>query len=356
MAQPGPLAAAVACASVLFAFLVWEMRWNAARRCAELRAGSSLAGGDPPPSGDQAHGGGRRLPPWDNERCLREMVAHVPIDDLGRVWPHQAFVLENGLWRKWAGDSREGPRFRNFTGLMNCGSCVVLLVGGNVECYDCDELYERYKCTVLVLEPVPAFHKQLSARYEGHPGIKTYAFGLGAVTRNISMDPDRVLGVQGMGTFVMDLGQAGAGAAGKDVLRILSPVDALRELGLASSPRVDLLHVNCEGCEWEMFSALHRSDLLRRFRVIQIQTHNYPRDYAFKGGIEGYCKFRKNLRETHHMSWGAPYTWERWLLRDFPVLPPAAAVDCPGDNAVLKTPVPVPPRAPRRRPGRPRRR
>eukprot|EP01062_Namystynia_karyoxenos_P014529 TRINITY_DN1522_c0_g1_i2.p1 TRINITY_DN1522_c0_g1~~TRINITY_DN1522_c0_g1_i2.p1 ORF type:complete len:396 (+),score=92.24 TRINITY_DN1522_c0_g1_i2:85-1188(+) len=363
---PRTLCLAVGCACLLFTLVGREVYWS--RRFSGLlpRLATPCGGcAEPAPVGRQtpqsavsaqlpAGNASGPLPPWDNERCLREMVANVPVDSNGQVFPHHAFVQRNGIWAKYAGEAREGPRFRKFNGLMTCGNCVVLLVGGNIECADCEELYDRYKCTVLVLEPVPAFFKQLSALYKGHAGIKPFNIGLGDKTRNISMDPRRVQGMGGQGTFIMDLGEASSTAAAQDVLRILSPTDALRELGLASGPIVDLLHVNCEGCEWEMFAALHRFDLLRRFRVIQVGTHNYPHDHAFKGGIEAYCRFRKDLRETHSMAWGAPYSWERWLLRPFPALPPPgpASANCPGDRATLRTLAPFarpPPRAPRRR-------
>jgi FkbM family methyltransferase len=93
--------------------------------------------------------------------------------------------------------------------------------------------------------------------------------------------------------------------------------DVLEELGLA---RIDLLHVNCEGCEFELFDGL--GDALRRVGHIQIGTHLVPPP-QFSGdpgeqvqySINRYCKMHERLSRTHRLVKGVPWVWERWAPR-----------------------------------------
>jgi hypothetical protein len=55
-------------------------------------------------------------------------------------------------------------------------------------------------------------------------------------------------------------------------LKVRSASAVINELSLA---HYDLLHVNCEGCETDMYENLAENDLFRKFRYIGHSFHNY---------------------------------------------------------------------------------
>lgn len=77
------------------------------------------------------------------------------------------------------------------------------------------------------------------------------------------------------------------------------------------SHRASFVHVNCEGCEYDLFESLS-PDRLSRFRVVQFATHNYP-PHALARTVARYCRVRASLTRTHRLSWGTPFVWERWV-------------------------------------------
>ena len=86
----------------------------------------------------------------------------------------------------------------------------------------------------------------------------------------------------------------------------------IRKIATNYKDTVDLLHVNCEGCEWEMFENIIEHNLQTHIRIIKIGAHYFDQvgDIA-----ERYCKIRETLNRTHYMVYGKPWAWERWDRR-----------------------------------------
>ena len=75
------------------------------------------------------------------------------------------------------------------------------------------------------------------------------------------------------------------------------------------SGELDLLHVNCEGCEYEMLENIIKSGLHLKIKIIQFGTHFFPEVPRL---TERYCAIRSNLSQSHRMVHGIAFAWERW--------------------------------------------
>jgi len=110
-------------------------------------------------------------------------------------------------------------------------------------------------------------------------------------------------------------------------------VEVWRELGTNA---LALMHLNCEGCEYDVIPALARAGLLSRIEVVYVQTHLVLSkaevdQQVSKGrcnpttgscaldasspGLERYCSLMEVLGDTHRRVWGLPFNahqlWER---------------------------------------------
>ena len=72
---------------------------------------------------------------------------------------------------------------------------------------------------------------------------------------------------------------------------------------------LDLLHINCEGCEYEMLENIIKAGLHRRIKIIQFGTHFFPEVPRL---TERYCAIRSDLSQSHQMVYGTAFAWERW--------------------------------------------
>jgi hypothetical protein len=154
---------------------------------------------------------------------------------------------------------------------------LVVYVGGNVDGGDGKAILDLYNSSIVIIEPVPDYFKQLETRWAGYRrtmGFRAelYNVGLGAVARQVQLDSKALAGE---GTFGMaPHGELPAGerwsktkvgeAKGATVLRILEAGAVLRNLLLSRQilgvePTIDLLHINCEGCEWEALESMLES-------------------------------------------------------------------------------------------------
>ncbi|XP_069106578.1 uncharacterized protein [Argopecten irradians] len=78
--------------------------------------------------------------------------------------------------------------------------------------------------------------------------------------------------------------------------------------------QLDLLILDCEGCEYDVFDYLLKSpDLMRYIRVIMFRPHR------FKGHTENmirrYCYYQEMLPLTHEILFKKKFSWEIWTLR-----------------------------------------
>ena len=93
-------------------------------------------------------------------------------------------------------------------------------------------------------------------------------------------------------------------------LHIKESFKTLREI--SSRGKIDLFHVNCAGCEWEMFENIIENGLHKRMKVIQFATHFFPKIEMIN---TRYCNIREALKTTHKLEWGEPFAWERWVKK-----------------------------------------
>ena len=162
---------------------------------------------------------------------------------------------------------------------------------------------------VHIYEPVPAFFTELQRNWAG-TSATLHNVGLGSSARDAFINEKDL---QGQATFVMGAPQTGA--AGSSRMRILDGATELASFLHAGSPQIDILHLNCEGCEWDLLKRLASESLLHKIAVIQISFHNYGEHGIGKLLFE-YCLIREALLVTHSPSVAVPFAWERWVRRN----------------------------------------
>jgi FkbM family methyltransferase len=174
--------------------------------------------------------------------------------------------------------------------------CVVLDVGAYLGEWTA-RVIDRYGATVHAFEPSPTELGEMHARLDDEPRAVLHGYGLAGTTRAAT------LALDGPGSSVHG-GPATFGTAEvelRDVLRVLD------DLGL---DEVDLLKVNIEGGEYELFDRLIAAGALGRFRQVSIQFHEWlPDAYRRRAAI------RRALSDSHWEVWSFPWVWELWTRR-----------------------------------------
>ncbi|OWF50385.1 uncharacterized protein LOC110450446 [Mizuhopecten yessoensis] len=175
-------------------------------------------------------------------------------------------------------------------------SSFMIEAGGHLG-HDISEFNSRYHPGhYVVLEPVGNFFNVLREKFKDSPNIVLYNFGVD------------------VNDGVFQAGQGNDGTSiykkGKDgfVLKIVAVSKLFEKLKVAEK-KVDLVTLNCEGCEYAFLDFLLSTDYIHQFRNIQYQSHRVP-EICFP--VKRFCWYQELLAKTHKLVFQHKFTWESW--------------------------------------------
>lgn len=195
---------------------------------------------------------------------------------------------------------------------------TALYIGAHREGEDGLALRERYGLRLHVFEPSRSFFPELVAAVGNASGVTLHNYGLGARTRVAQLQ------LSGTGSTTMPEGRASHPEAQAEEVLIRSTEEVVQDLFSDGHLDVELLHVNCEGCEYEVVDGLWDISYLKHVSQIQIATHLLESpaetlEATFERSLElsvsRYCQMHRALAATHDRIWGLPWVWERWTRK-----------------------------------------
>ena len=157
---------------------------------------------------------------------------------------------------------------------------------------------QRYGARLFVFEPQEWAYQKCIERLAGMDA-KIFNYGLG--DRDVTYAPMTTFRTDGA-TFADREGDGESlGRVGYGHIRDINAV--WTELGWRD---IDLMQVNCEGCEFKLLPYLLRLGLLSHIRRLIVQFHPYS---AAERILEG--ELREQISKTHRVLWAGAHTaWE----------------------------------------------
>lgn len=146
-----------------------------------------------------------------------------------------------------------------------------------------------------VFEPIDAYFEKLSSRFGKRETVHLHQYGCGGGNSR------QKFALSGEGTSLYRESEESEEVEIRDIIEILA------DLGHET---IDLLSVNIEGGEYELFERLIEKDLLKKFNYVQIQFHRVTEN-AEKRRLE----ILKKLNETHDVTFSYPFVWEGFKAR-----------------------------------------
>lgn len=237
-------------------------------------------------------------------QCLKRVLKELPLGKGKRKKrnPQNMMMVHAHHYDAASGKWNADMRLVNLPRLDQEG-CVVWEVGAFKYARDTQELLAKHPhCQYHAFEPVPAFYATLQETWKDEPRVHTHNYGLGKASKSLSV-PQSAL--QEQSTYL-------DGTKGGDVeIQIKSFDEAMDETG---GKHPTLLHMNCEGCEWDMLPAIVETGFLAQIPMLQVGTHNYGKDLGSR--TFELCQIRQLLNQTHSMtSDSVAFAWERWEKR-----------------------------------------
>ncbi|CAB9501248.1 expressed unknown protein [Seminavis robusta] len=269
---------------------------------------------------------------FDFLMCVKDVLDNLPIGKgrlaarrnpkrLNIVFAHH-FDANNGP-KKWNAKDRFQPMPQlQKADAGSAKSCVVWEVGAHERAEDSRTLLEQYPdCTYHAFEPIPTFFDNLQRNWKDEPRMHTHNFGIGVKDDVFQVDPNSLHSQSTyIGDYATDRGDDGdvnynhnnqGGGAGLHA-HIKSFEHTVAEAG---GQYPTLMHMNCEGCEWELLPSGMDVGFIQRIPIIQIGFHNYGEKEGLGGRAWQLCEIRQRLSQSHRMVKGVPFAWERWIKK-----------------------------------------
>ena len=230
------------------------------------------------------------------------------------TWRNLTFINESEYQQclGWGSDGSfwdvDSIRHTAHVGLLNASS-IIVEVGGN-RGHDTIKFIQLYDPFIISYEPLVQMWKSLVDEYKNNSKVEFLPYGLGSHARSVLIEP------------------ADAGNAGTSIFRPLSSPNStlIQEIHLLNIVQVintirqtrtrtgviDMISINCEGCEFEILPALIVNGMLKYFRIIQFASHIslVPDSSCI------YCQIEQALKMTHQVKYHYSKLWEGWTLKE----------------------------------------
>jgi FkbM family methyltransferase len=198
-------------------------------------------------------------------------------------------------------------RHTAFKDLLNSSS-LIIEVGGNTG-HDTSKFIELYNPFIVSFEPLVQMAKNLTEKFKTNPKIEIQPYGLGNHARNLSIEP---FDSENTGTSIFRKLSPTNSAKIEQIqlLDIIQVIENIRKLKTQNG-MIDMISINCEGCEFEILPALILNNMTQYFRIIQFATHT---DILTESSCI-YCQIQQALERTHLTKYRYVMLWEAWVLK-----------------------------------------
>lgn len=206
----------------------------------------------------------------------------------------------------WAVESIRHTAQKN---LLDSNS-IIVEVGGN-RGHDTVKFIEFYNSTILSFEPLFDNWKNLIEQFKTNKKIEIYQYGFGSYERDVLVEMN-------------DVGNAGTSIFRKfssenstliRKIHLLNIVETMRNIieNRTSNKIIDMISINCEGCEFEVIPALILNNMTYFFRIIQFATHT---GFLPESSSCIYCQIQQGLERTHQRLYHYSKLWEGWVMKN----------------------------------------
>jgi FkbM family methyltransferase len=173
-------------------------------------------------------------------------------------------------------------------------SSVVFDVGG-YEGQWASDIFAMFCCTIHVFEPVAEFADRIEKRFSRNKKIIVHKFGLSNETRKAAISVER------------DASSAFKHGTQLQQIDLVAALEFLQQNNIRS---VDLMKINIEGGEYDLFEHLISVGFVRNIKNIQVQFHSFVPDAERR-----MKNIQRDLTRSHFLTYQYPFVWENWKLK-----------------------------------------
>tara|TARA_B100000123_G_scaffold218376_1_gene166808 strand:+ start:113 stop:802 length:690 start_codon:yes stop_codon:yes gene_type:complete len=157
-----------------------------------------------------------------------------------------------------------------------------------------EKIVNRFDCIVYAFEPKNEYFNYLMNKFKKNNNVRIFNFALSNFTGTAQISDI------GAGSSIIERVEN----SDYETINVVSFVDFLKMENINS---IDLLYLNIEGSEYDLFTNIFENNYQNKINHFQIQFHNFVNQAKQKRR-----EIRKVLKITHDCKFNFPFIWERW--------------------------------------------
>ncbi len=157
-----------------------------------------------------------------------------------------------------------------------------------------EKIVNRFDCIVYAFEPKNEYFNYLMNKFKKNKNVRIFNFALSNFTGTAQISDI------GAGSSIIERVEN----SDYETINVVSFVDFLKMENINS---IDLLYLNIEGSEYDLFTNIFENNYQNKINHFQIQFHNFVNQAKQKRR-----EIRKVLKITHDCKFNFPFIWERW--------------------------------------------
>ena len=157
-----------------------------------------------------------------------------------------------------------------------------------------EKIVNRFDCIVYAFEPKNEYFNYLMNKFKKNKNVRIFNFALSNFTGTAQISDI------GAGSSIIERVEN----SDYETINVVSFVDFLKMENIDS---IDLLYLNIEGSEYDLFTNIFENNYQNKINHFQIQFHNFVNQAKQKRR-----EVRKVLKITHDCKFNFPFIWERW--------------------------------------------
>ena len=103
--------------------------------------------------------------------------------------------------------------------------------------------------------------------------------------------------------------------AGNTTVKLVSSLEFFTKIGVGYFD-IDLLTMDCEGCELDILDDLLENNMMQYFKNIQFESHSHVTRLKRDNWEERYCRMQQYLTRSHRLTFQYKHVWENWRRLD----------------------------------------
>ncbi|XP_060607303.1 uncharacterized protein LOC132759527 [Ruditapes philippinarum] len=168
--------------------------------------------------------------------------------------------------------------------------------------HDAESFARNYNARQIILEPVQQYANILKNKFANNSRITVLNIGLGEKTATVNID------VKGEATNVLEKG-------GNTTVKLIRSIDFFTNIGVGSFD-IDLLTMDCEGCELQVLESLLENNMINYFKNIQFESHSHVMGFKRNDWQRRYCVIQEYMSRSHRLTFQYKHVWENWRRLD----------------------------------------